>query len=141
MDLIKGPLSRRDIECMSAVERLTSGGWPARLKDISESLKVRPPTALQFLERLTRKSLLEKGPAGYRLTMEGTKALDRLRRAHRLFESLLSSTGVSAEEACRISSLVDRHLDEGTASLLCARLSHPRRCPHGMPIPAGDEND
>lgn len=141
MSLIEAELTGREADCIAAVERLTSGGWPARLKDISEALGVRPPTALQFLERLRKESLLEKGPSGYRLTEGGARALDRLRRAHRLFESLLSSAGFSAEEACRISSLVDRHLDERAASVLCAGLSHPRKCPHGMPIPAGDEND
>jgi DtxR family Mn-dependent transcriptional regulator len=134
-------LTERDYDCMLAVRGLTTEGWVARVKDVAARLRVKPPTALGFLDRLVRLSAVEKGSVGYRLTPKGTKLLDELTRSHRLFETLLFRTGMPLDEAHRISSSIDKHIDYKAAAILCANLDHPKRCPHDMPIPAGDQYD
>ena len=134
-------LTKREADCVGAVAELTSLGWPARLKDVAASMHVRAPTALEFVERLARGGFVEKGATGYRLTARGREVAGELVRAHRLFELLLFRSGMSLEEAHRISSLVDKHVDERATSELCAQLNHPKTCPHGASIPAGDRFD
>jgi Mn-dependent DtxR family transcriptional regulator len=131
----------RDYDCLKAVKRLTADGWVARVKDIAAIMGVKPPTALGFLDRLVKVSAVEKGAMGYRLTKEGSELIDDLTRNHRLFETLLFNTGMPLGEAHRISSSIDMYIDKRGASMLCAQLNHPKKCPHRMPIPAGDQYD
>lgn len=133
--------SRREFDCLDSIHALSSGGWPARVKDVASMLKVTPPTAVGFLDKLVEMSLVEKGPSGYRLTQKGNECFNEATRAHRLFETLLTRTGIPLEEACKISSSIDGAIDEATLETLCAHLSHPGSCPHGRPIPRGDKYD
>jgi len=138
---ISSGISRRDYDCIESVQSLTSTGWPARVKDVAVRMKVTPPTAVGFLEKLVGKALMEKGPSGYKLSPEGVAWLKEATRVHRLFETLLARTGMSLDEACRIASSVGADVDAAAVEKLCAHLSHPGSCPHGMPIPGGAEFD
>ncbi|MDG6997867.1 MAG: metal-dependent transcriptional regulator [Nitrososphaerota archaeon] len=134
-------LSKRDYDCIQSIYFLSSGGWPARVKDIASRLKVKPPTVVEFLDKLTKMKLVEKGPSGYKLSEKGALLMSKLTRAHRLFETLLTEVGIPLGKACTISSSVEGHIDNKTLQQLCSHLSHPETCPHGRPIPAGDQYD
>jgi DtxR family Mn-dependent transcriptional regulator len=134
---MKASLSRRDYVCIASVFFLSSGGWPARVKDIANRMRVSPPTAVEFLEKLKGLSLVEKGPSGYRLTKVGLQRFNEATRAHRLLETLLVRNGMSLDQACRISSSVEVPIAEADLEKLCANLQHPETCPHGSPIPTG----
>jgi len=134
-------LTKRDYDCLRAIMALTADGWAARVKDVASALGVRPPTVIGFLDRLVQLSVVERGPGGYRLSRKGSKLVDELTRSHRLFETLLFRTGLTIEEAHLISLSIDKDIDDKAAALLCARLNHPKKCPHDMPIPAGDQYD
>ncbi len=138
---MSGGLSRRDYDCIESVYALSSGGWSARVKDVAARMKVAPPTAVEFLDKLMGMALVEKGPSGYRLSEKGSERLNEATRTHRLLETLLARTGIPLEDACRISSSLGGPLDEATNEKLCAHLSHPNACPHGRPIPGGEEHD
>jgi len=141
LSLTNYDLTARESDCLLAVEELTSGGWAARVKDVAAQMRVSPPTAVEYLEKLAKAKLVDKGTTGYRLSADGIRHVDGLVRVHRLFEILLFRTGMSLEDAHRISSSVDKHVDIRGADALCARLNHPKRCPHDRPIPAGDRYD
>lgn len=137
MNRTKQSLSRRDYDCIESVHVLSSNGWPARVKDIAARMKVAPPTAVEFLDKMTDMSLVEKGPSGYRLSEKGTECYNEATRAHRLLETLLSRNGLPLEAACSISSSIGGEIDEANLEKLCANMSHPDTCPHGRPIPSG----
>lgn len=130
-------LSRRDLDCIESIHALSSGGWSARVKDVASRMKVTPPTAVGFLDKLMGMVLVEKGPSGYRLTAKGAECFDEATRAHRLLETLLARNGIPLEEACRISSILGSPIAEADLEKLCSHLRHPEKCPHGRPIPAG----
>lgn len=130
-------LSRRDYDCIESVYDLSSGGWTARVKDVAFRMKVRPPTAVGFLDKLTGEGLVEKGPSGYRLTEKGVACYNEATRTHRLLETLFSRNGIPLEVACQMSSSIGDTLDEADLERLCAKMSHPEKCPHGRPIPVG----
>ena len=134
-------LSRRDFDCIASVYRLSSDGWPVRVKDVAMSMNVKPPTAVEFLDKLVAMELIEKGPSGYRLSKKGTSFMNEATRAHRLFETLFTQAGIPLEKACSISSSIEEHVDNDAMEKLCTHLSHPDSCPHGRPIPAGDQYD
>ncbi len=134
-------MSTRDFDCMMSVYRLSSQGWPARVKDIAAQMKVRPPTAIGFLDKLSGMALVEKGSTGYKPSEKGVVLINEATRAHRLLETLFAKAGIPIEEACGISSSIDRRIDVKALASVCSHLSHPDKCPHGMPIPAGDKYD
>lgn len=133
-------LSRREYDYIDSVHSLSSDGWPARVKDVAARLKVAPPTAVEFLEKLVGMSLVEKGPSGYRLSKKGEEQYVEATRTHRLFETLLARNGIPLEEACRISSSLGGAVNEADLESLCAHMRHPETCPHGRPIPVGSHH-
>ena len=134
---MKTEISRRDYDCIETVFSLSAEGWPARVKDVASRMKVSPPTAVEFLEKLKGMSLVEKGPSGYRLSKQGLASLNEATRAHRLLETLLVRNGLPLEQACRISSSIGAPIAEEDLEKLCANMQHPNTCPHGKPIPIG----
>jgi putative ABC transport system ATP-binding protein len=72
----------------------------------------------------------------------GEAALERARflvRRHRLAEVMLvSELGFSPEEVEPHACALEHSLDARQTDMLCRRLSHPSRCPHGNPIPRGE---
>jgi putative ABC transport system ATP-binding protein len=73
-------------------------------------------------------------------TEKGRKRAEDVIRRHRLAELLFTETfqvhdeKEVAEQACRFEHILS---PEATDSI-CSFLGHPRTCPHGSPIPAGD---
>lgn len=107
------------------------------MKDIAGRMKVSPPTAVGFLEKLRDMSLVEKGPSGYKLSTKGQSCFNEATRAHRILETLLVRSGMPLEKACRVSSSVGIPISEEDLEKLCTNMQHPETCPHGRPIPIG----
>jgi len=70
-------------------------------------------------------------PAG---EQEARNTVRRHRLAERLMHDVLDLTGDQMDEpACRFEHLLARGIEER----ICSLLGHPKRCPHGRPIPPG----
>jgi DtxR family Mn-dependent transcriptional regulator len=73
-------------------------------------------------------------------TEKGRKRAEDVIRRHRLAERLFTETfrvhdeKEVAEQACKFEHILS---PEATDSI-CSFLGHPRTCPHGSPIPAGE---
>src|SRR5260370_39303105 len=71
---------------------------------------------------------------------KGRKRAEDVIRRHRLAERLFTETfhvndeREVGEQACKFEHILS---PEATDSI-CSFLGHPRTCPHGSPIPAGD---
>jgi ABC-type lipoprotein export system ATPase subunit len=80
------------------------------------------------------------GEAMIIFTEKGRKRAEDIIRRHRLAEILFTETlrvkdeREVAEQACKFEHILS---PEATDSI-CAFLGHPRTCPHGSPIPAGE---
>ena len=73
------------------------------------------------------------------LTESGTEAARRCIRRHRLAERLLSDILDGADEDVHEAGCKFEHgLHAGLEERVCIILGHPRRCPHGSPIPRGE---
>ncbi len=127
-------LTRREFDCLSAIESLSRKGWPARVVDIARVLHVKPPSIVELIDRLHEKGMLERGPGGVRVSRAGARGLLETHRSHRIFELMLTHMGMSPEVACKESKRVDRHPSRNFIRTVCAYLSHPQECPHGEPI-------
>jgi DtxR family Mn-dependent transcriptional regulator len=129
------------VELSSRAEEVLEALWKAEREEGQEGLTL---TELEDFARdgslaeLEESGLVrEQGPL-LRLAEAGeAEALGTVRR-HRLAERLLADVLAVPltqleEPACRFEHLLARGIEER----VCALLGHPRRCPHGRPIPPG----
>ncbi len=109
----------------------------ARLKWVANHLGIAAPSAFEMLKKLEKEKLvIYKTRKGIELTPKGREIAKRIIRAHRLTEVLMSQTlkiDIQEETVCGM----EHHLDEKFMDALCMLLNHPRKCPHGKPIPKG----
>ncbi len=109
----------------------------AHLTWVADHLGVAAPSALEMLKKLEQKGyVIYKARQGIKLTEKGRKIAKRIIRAHRLSEVLMHEamkTEIREETVCGL----EHHMDEEFMDALCTLLSHPKKCPHGHPIPKG----
>jgi DtxR family Mn-dependent transcriptional regulator len=117
-----------------------AGTGSASTNALSERLSVAPASVSSMLVRLREMGFADYEPYhGASLTERGRREALRLVRRHRLIETfLLEQLGYPLtdlhEEAERLEHAVSDEFTERLARL----LGHPKRDPHGDPIPAAD---
>jgi DtxR family Mn-dependent transcriptional regulator len=124
-------------EYLEAVYSFNEKGRLAKNQDISEKLKVSPPSVTQMIKRLADEGLVVYIPyKGAQLTGKGMALAQKVVRKHRLLEVFLYDTlklpreKIHAE-ACRM----EHGLSDETASALCKALDNPETCIDYDPIP------
>jgi DtxR family Mn-dependent transcriptional regulator len=104
---------------------------------VAEHLGISAPSAVEMLRKLEKEDLvIYKARQGIELTEKGRRIAKRIIRAHRLIEVLMKEalkTDIREETVCGM----EHHMDEEFMDALCTLLNHPRKCPHGSPIPRG----
>jgi DtxR family Mn-dependent transcriptional regulator len=92
------------------------------------------------IEELRQRNLLTAGPRGQlQLTREGRALAEKIIRNHRLAERLIcDALGAHVDDSEDAACEFEHILAEGIADSICTLLGHPRSCPHGRAIPAGD---
>lgn len=96
------------------------------------------PDAPAVLEELVRHGLAVATRGKAVLTAAGSGIAREIVRRHRLAEVLLSQMlSVNEEVAERTACEMEHILPAEVTDSICAWLGHPRRCPHGKPIPSG----
>ena len=104
---------------------------------VANHLGISAPSAVEMLRKLEKKGyIIYKTRQGIELTHKGKEIAKRIIRAHRLIEVLMKETlktDIREETVCGM----EHHMDEEFMNALCTLLKHPRKCPHGDPIPKG----
>lgn len=91
-----------------------------------------------LLSQMSGAGLLAIDDETIALTPEGRVLAQGLVRRHRLaeimlFQTLGMSDHLAEQTACRLEHVLSPEVTDG----ICTFLGHPRKCPHGMPIPIG----
>ncbi len=109
----------------------------AKINEISEGLNIAPPSAVEMLKRMEGMGLVNyEARKGVSLTKEGRMKARQIIRNHRLAERLLTdilNTEIDEEAICGL----EHHISKKIANAVCTTLNHPRKCPHGNPVPKG----
>ncbi len=126
-------ITKKERDCIVKIREL-SGSFPPRLSDIASELKIKPPTAIELLERLERKGLIKKEHGMIILTDTGNDEYLKIMLAHRTYEILLSMSGVPADDACSQAERIDYLMEPSSMMHVLERLGSPEKCPHGKPI-------
>ncbi len=124
-------------EYLEAIYRLERKVGFARTMELSRKLKVVPGSVTNTIENLERKGLVIHEPyKGVKLTDDGRKIASSILRRHRLAERLLTDIlhldwSEVHDPACKL----EHALSPEILKPLEKVLGHPKRCPHGNPIP------
>jgi DtxR family Mn-dependent transcriptional regulator len=130
-------VSNQAEEYLEAIYRLESKVGSARTMDLSRELGVVPGSITNTVENLERKGLVIHEPyKGVKLTENGQKIASSILRRHRLAERLLTDFlhldwSEVHDPACKL----EHALSPEILKPLEKALGHPKRCPHGNPIP------
>lgn len=89
--------------------------------------------------KLIEKRLIGEENGNVVLTPEGERLAKDITRRHRLAERLLSdvlalNSQAIDPNACQLEHILSKEVAES----ICTLLGHPKECPHGQAIPAGD---
>lgn len=131
------PLTQTMRDYLKAAHRLSEGGRTLTVSSLAEAQDVAPASATAMVKKLTRLGLMNHHHYGtISLTSEGTRQALLAVRRHRLLECfLVGMLGYGLDEVHEES----HHLEPAISDLLEKRidtaLGHPKRCPHGDPIP------
>ena len=124
-------------EYLEAIYSFNEKGKLAKNQELSEKLKVSPPSVTQMVKRLADEGLVEYKPyKGAVLTGKGMALAQKVVRKHRLLERFLHDTlGIPQEkihnEACKM----EHGMSDETMAALCSALDNPATCPDNQPIP------
>ncbi len=107
---------------------------------LAEALDVSPPAASRMGRRMTQLGLVDRAHyRGLRLTQVGRREGLRTIRYHRLAEAFLVRVmGYGWHEAHDLADALAEIGDESFVERMDVKAGHPRRCPHGEPIPTAD---
>jgi len=124
-------------EYLEAIYRLENKTGFARTMELSRKLGVVPGSITNTIENLKRKQLVVHEPyKGVKLTPSGRRIASNILRRHRLAERLLTDFlqidwSEVHDPACKL----EHALTPEILKPLEKALGHPKRCPHGNPIP------
>lgn len=113
---------------------------PASTSALAERLGVTPASASAMAKKLAELRLVAHEPyRGVRLTARGKAAALEVLRHHRLLELYLAEhLGMPWDEVHAEAELLEHVISEEIEELIAVKLGHPRRDPHGDPIPLRD---
>ena len=125
-------------EYLEAIYSFNERGELAKNQNLSEKMKVTPPSVTEMIKKLADESLVTYEPyKGVLLTGKGMARAQNVVRKHRLLERFLHDTlGLKIDkvhnEACKL----EHSISDETAAAICDTLKNPKTCPDdGKPIP------
>ncbi|MBX8631569.1 MAG: metal-dependent transcriptional regulator [Candidatus Thermoplasmatota archaeon] len=127
-------ITRKERDCIMRIVEMTNDSFPVRLCDLSRAMDVKPPSAFELVNRLSKKGMVRAKNGMISLTDDGRRTYDRIKFSHRALESLLVKGGISADTACREIETFDYIVERKTALAILKTIGNPSECPHGLPI-------
>ena len=114
-------------------------GTPCTAEALAARLRLSLSAALALTEELSRRGLVRVEGSALALTPQGRALALHILRAHRLWERYLSDyTDLPLTQVHRLADRKEHTLSPEDVRRLSAALGHPRRDPHGDPIPPED---
>jgi DtxR family Mn-dependent transcriptional regulator len=117
--------------------RLTQAGGTLTVTALAEARRVAPASATAMIKKLVALGLMDHRHYGeVTLTPEGTRQALLAIRRHRLLECfLVRMLGFGLDEVHDESHSLEPAISERLEERIDQALGHPKRCPHGDPIP------
>jgi len=127
--------SKREEEYLEAIYILLKSKGLARVKEISKLLKVRPPSVVEYLDKLSKKGLIRYEKYGaIVLTAEGMKIAESVHNRHLAIKEFLKMLlmipdELAEEDACYI----EHGIHELTLKRMIMFVEFVKNCPRHVP--------
>lgn len=131
---VNANITKKERDCLVNIWQGSREGFPVRVTSLAESMKIKPPTVEELLERLENKKLIVRNRGMVMLSDEGKTIYRRIMMGHRALETFLVQCGDNADRACKMISNFDYLIDEDAALLILSKIGNPVKCPHGNTI-------
>ena len=127
------------LETINILEEME--GSPVKTSSLAQVLEVSSASVSEMLHRLSEKGLVSYTPyGGVSLTEEARRQVLKLTRRHRLWEVFLNRhLGIGWEDVYHEACNLEHNTSDLVAEKLAQFLGNPAACPHGSPIPKGDQ--
>jgi len=130
----------REEEYLEAIYKLQERGQAVTAAQLAQGLGGTASAASAVLHYLMKQGLVQHQDRQPTLTQQGLQRASSVVRRHRLAERLLTDVlGMSwdrtHEEACKLEHILSPEVEERLATV----LGHPDTCPHGYPVPVGEQ--
>jgi len=127
------------LETINTLEEVESS--PVKTSSLAQVLEVSSASVSEMLHRLSEKGLVNYTPyGGVSLTEKGQQQVIKLTRRHRIWEVFLNRhLGIGWEDVCHEACILEHNTSDLVAEKLAQFLDNPATCPHGSPIPKGDQ--
>ncbi|NLB19755.1 MAG: metal-dependent transcriptional regulator [Clostridium sp.] len=105
-------------------------------KDLAHRLNVSPPSVSEMLRKLFKQDYIDyEKYKGIRLTEEGVKAAEKIKRSHHLWEVfLIEKLGFKEDEVHEEAEKLEHVTSIKLQEALDQFLGYPEKCPHGTKI-------
>ena len=125
---------------LKTIYKLRSDEDAVTTQAIARRLAVSPPSATAMVKKLAGMKLVRHTPyRGVELTSAGEKIAVEMIRHHRLIETYLAEVlGVAWDKVHDEAERWEHVLSEEVEAKMAEALNHPKRDPHGAPIPTVD---
>ncbi len=96
---------KRYEDYIKVIHKLEKEKGVVRLKDVAEALGLKPPTVLQYINKLSKNGIIEYSKGEIRLTEKGREMAERIERQYKILKQFLTDVlgipeDVAAVEAC-----------------------------------------
>ncbi len=127
-------LSRREEEYLEAMLILEMEKGRIRVKELAEKLGVKPPTVVEFLEKLARKGLVEyRKHVGVKLTPLGRRLAEEVYKRHQAIKKFLVMLGVPPDIAERDACYIEHGISDESLRLITLFIEFVEKCPAEFP--------
>ena len=126
-------------EYLEAIYSLNERSELAKNQELSERLKVSPPSVSEMIRKLSEDGLISYEPyKGVVLTGKGMARAQKVVRKHRLLERFLHDRlGLRMDKVHSEACMMEHGLSDEVAAALCDSMNSPKTCPDdAKPIPA-----
>ncbi len=105
--------------------------------DLADFLEISKPSVAEMLENLTEDGLVDKERySGVKLTKKGLEEAKKITFKHRVIEVfLLEFLKVDKKNLHKEAHKLEHAFSDDVVKKLSIALNHPKKCPHGSPIP------
>ncbi|AEM39168.1 iron (metal) dependent repressor, DtxR family [Pyrolobus fumarii 1A] len=127
-------LNRREEEYLEAMLFLEKSKGKIRVKDLAERLGVKPPTVVEFLEKLAKKGLVDyKKHSGVSLTPLGRRVAEEVYKRHLAIKKFLMMLGVPEDIAERDACYIEHGISDESLRLITLFIEFVENCPGDLP--------
>ena len=137
-DLFVGTADSEHVEMyLKAIWHIKELEKDVKISTIARMLRIRQPSVVQMLKKLSGLDLVDYTKAGVSMTGQGQRIGASMMRNSRLLEVLINDklkVEIDGKMVCGI----EHHMKKEFTDALCTMLGHPQKCPHGHEIPRGD---